>query len=62
MTAQELEQMAARIEISRSLMPTHPHPMVPEALRQSKVAGSLLGVFDRMRDLFNENAKNERNL
>lgn len=62
LSVKQLEDMASRMEVSRRLVPTHPHPDVPEVLRESKLTSSLIGLMDRMRDLFNNASKNELNL
>lgn len=59
MSSTELKDLADRMETVRMMVPTHPHPNAPQAMRESKIGGSLVGMLDRMRDLFNNASKND---
>eukprot|EP00029_Vermamoeba_vermiformis_P000151 TRINITY_DN1016_c0_g1_i1.p1 TRINITY_DN1016_c0_g1~~TRINITY_DN1016_c0_g1_i1.p1 ORF type:complete len:201 (-),score=62.62 TRINITY_DN1016_c0_g1_i1:147-719(-) len=59
MSSTELKDLADRMETVRMMVPTHPHPNAPQAMRESKIGGSLVGMLDRMRDLFTSASKND---
>jgi hemerythrin superfamily protein len=53
-SAGELMEMRDKMATVRKFGPTHPHPDQSTKMRSSIVAGSLLGLVDRTRDLFSK--------
>jgi hypothetical protein len=51
MTQDELARLHDKMEMVRNMVPTHPHPDAPAGIRSSKVAGSMVGMMDRVRDM-----------
>lgn len=49
-TADELRELGAKVERVKSMAPTRPHPMAPDAPPGDKLLGPIAGLFDRLRD------------
>ena len=60
MTHEELAKLQDKMETVRNLVPTHPHPDAPDRMRSSKIAGSMVGMIDRMKDMFTKASQNAR--
>jgi hemerythrin superfamily protein len=50
-TADTREKVGAVVEKAKSLVPTHPHPMVPGTATAQMVAGPWASIMDHARDL-----------
>jgi hemerythrin superfamily protein len=51
MTQEELVDLGGRVESIKMMAPTRPHPSVPNDPGKRLAAGSVAGLFDRLRDL-----------
>lgn len=49
-SADELREMAAKVERIKAVAPTRPHPAAPDRPPGNKLLGPIAGLFDRMRD------------
>ena len=49
--ADRLESLGALMETAKSVVPTHPHPLVPGTAAAQLIAGPWASVVDRLRDL-----------
>jgi hypothetical protein len=50
LTADEAEELGARIERAKKVAPTRPHPNTPSSEAARKAVGPLTGAADRLRD------------
>jgi hemerythrin superfamily protein len=50
-TAESREKVGSLAEKAKSLVPTHPHPLVPGTATAQLLAGPWAGMADRLRDL-----------
>jgi hemerythrin superfamily protein len=58
MSLSELDKLHTDMMSVRKMVPTHPHPSASMEVRASTVAGGLVGLLDRTRDLFSHAAQN----
>ncbi len=50
-TQEELDRLAAKVNVIKKIAPTHPHPAAPDHPTSHKVLGPVVGLVDRVRDL-----------
>jgi len=54
--ADELVEMAGKVERAKKLAPTRPHPSAPNSELFHKIAGPGVGLVDRLKDLITQRA------
>jgi hemerythrin superfamily protein len=53
----ELIELGRKVELTKKLAPTRPHPSAPDAPPGDKILGPVTGLLDRMRDAISRRGK-----
>lgn len=51
-TSEQLHELGDKVRRTKAIAPTHPHPSAPDTPPGNLIAGPMVGLVDRVRDLF----------